>query len=770
MRKAVTVTIWLLFHVPLLFAQEAITPEEAKTFTDQFIEVLLYEQRADRKERLAVFFDEATRKQILDGGKRLTSYYRAFYPMITDNPVHVWASGNRSNTWNTWLEFRLMKEDGKIVVKGKVEKDWTFPTVQAWERSGSLDEIGFGGEAHYISAAYLERRLRNYLAENFGPLEDIYERQDFTGAWVMDSTRITEAGSSFSAYITFPERLGVYEFLENGQYYFNAAYEFPGLEINMRPGRWFVLGNVLAYLSGNGNRFEYHFIEEKRQDHFTAYTLDDGDTLRCKFVRYTPELFQEPEEKAATAWEVSLDTLGLNILAEPQYESIRPFNERYLLVEQNSKKGLIDHYGQIVLPTAFERLAFIEEERRILARKKNQWYEVDSMGTMHLVSDLELRDTTDNIFEQMGYKIAGRGEKTGLIGNNGDTLIPFIYDALAPVYRFESPTRSDPGAPRAYYPTGDKVIGYGVHLGRKEGLVLKDGTSILEPVYSSLDSHQYPYISASKKGEAGKTGLYHAEWREWLLSFKYDFISVDEQYITAKKEGLDYLFQLDGTPVPLPEADVRHHFRDSLVGIERNGKRGVVNFKGDILVPVEFSQVEWMAGDTFRVQKDGKWGIHSIRDGAVIPTDYEGLYSLTTPIDRDPSNAPLAYESGGLKGILNWQGQRITPPLYREVGGYNRQTGLIEVRQGSQYGLIDRFGDLVLDPEYDFIGIAGDRHYTVELQDRTGLVDAKGESVLPVIFESLAFVPHTQWDFLNNVEGMVAFQWNGKWGLLQLSE
>ncbi len=137
--------------------------------------------------------------------------------------------------------------------------------------------------------------------------------------------------------------------------------------------------------------------------------------------------------------------------------------------------------------------------------------------------------------------------------------------------------------------------------------------------------------------------------------------------------------------------------------IEQNNKKGLVNEKGEIIIPAEHDDLGWSKGESevlnhvIGFKKDGKWGLLNTKNQKIIPAEYYDLY---------PYNDENLICSRKIMGELN--------PVY----------GIISVK-----------GKVILDFEYDHLEKSGNR-LIIGSKERNnikyGLIDVEGEAFLSI--------------------------------------
>jgi hypothetical protein len=114
-----------------------------------------------------------------------------------------------------------------------------------------------------------------------------------------------------------------------------------------------------------------------------------------------------------------------NIAVQPVYEEVRSFKNGYALVKLKGLFGLIDKKGKLVLPARYDNIEILGSKNLLLSVNNVKGL-ADVTGKILIQPRFEiLRDTGE------GSAIAVKDKKYGVIGYNGVTTIPMIYDYLS---------------------------------------------------------------------------------------------------------------------------------------------------------------------------------------------------------------------------------------------------------------------------------------------------------------------------------------------------
>lgn len=150
--------------------------------------------------------------------------------------------------------------------------------------------------------------------------------------------------------------------------------------------------------------------------------------------------------------------------------------------------------------------------------------------------------------------------------------------------------------------------------------------------------------------------------------------------------------------------------------LRENGKEGVLDLDGSILVPAIFDKVAYTysrvvinASMPIIVINDGKYGL-ALTDGKgnlLLPCEHDD-------IRLDETRAFFHVTDGGKTMLVSPNGKRLTPQTLDKV--YDANSNIVVVQSGDKYGLLDLNEVHYIDPIYDDIDVEYE-DYVVVLKD-----------------------------------------------------
>ena len=483
------------------------------------------------------------------------------------------------------------------------------------------------------------------------------------------------------------------------------------------------------------------------------------------------------------------------------YDSISAWGE-YLggtaLVSQNGKYGVVDKNGKVIIQLKYKNESEAIERNKKLDKSKIQ--NIIHNKKKELIRDKEIRGiypydheiTVPSDYFKIGsfdhgYVIVVYKCKYGLINTKCELIIPAKYDLLTYVY---------PGVIRACIngkmglidEDGDEIapfiydyINNGTTLGEllsvcrngKTGFINLLGQEIIPAIYDIIPNHFVCYYNAEQTHEfLDKTFPQYTE----LVSNKIIYNKYTNSYDTLcnsfENRNLSYFF---------------HSRLGTLLTLSLKGKIGVLNQKGETIIPFEYDYIGPYPYYDYLilVGKDGFWGFVDEDFNTVISFSYSNVEVISyrkIKLKKDNYWGFIYFDEIGEFSFSKF--------IYHEIKELSM--GLDLVRKGQKYGIIDEHFHEIMPVIYDAIEDYHDKlklkindkwgwayfdenhHYTLspfiyeDIEDYTdglalvkkngmfGFINENWEEVIPFVYE----------DAKPFWEEMAVVKINGKYGVI----
>lgn len=319
---------------------------------------------------------------------------------------------------------------------------------------------------------------------------------------------------------------------------------------------------------------------------------------------------------------------------------------------------------------------------------------------------------------------------------------------------------------------------HGLYIVRKDndeegtyayGVVDDDGT-----VYVSVE---YDQIEFTKEGSEYKDNVYKCEKDgKWgivssvngsLLSCEYSSLVYKGNGIwrTSKSGKYGYV-QMDGTSsvttlIPCIYESLGYYSSDSFIHATFQGKKGMIDGQNNVIIPFEYSTVGDLChtsngNSIVWVEKGGKHGIYNGKGQILQSCDIDKAYTLTesnSAIELSYTNCPpddyIYIARNGLTGVMSGSTyETLVPCMYEYLSPI--KTGKAFYKANGKWGIIDTSNKTIQLAIYSNVEIGGSSlseqnmpskafqsNMYVRNNGKVGMLKASGEDFIPVRYDSL---------------------------------
>ena len=504
-------------------------------------------------------------------------------------------------------------------------------------------------------------------------------------------------------------------------------------------------------------------IQEKVYEYFSLYTLDENAgvidkngkiIIEPKYLNvYIPnpsvDVFVLQTEEGL----VTVNSKGSKIFENFENLSVIRMNEyseevemNVLTYEVNSKKGLIDLYGNKLTDAIYDDIKSLESRPgRLLVKKDNKYGVLDSLG--NVVVEVKYNavksdgySTAEDGYSKTGYIISERTDNGIIYGYSdyeGNILIEPKYESLARVNK-----------------KADDVYLIVMERGKKG--VIKNKKQLIKNNFQSVSYSEIADIFVVEK--VGKYGFYSLEGDE-ILKPTYPNYVVSKEYITVEENDKTVMYDFFGNVVKtnnyasVSEVEGTSYF----IAKSEDGYYSIIS--KDVNVNDKYIFMEYAFGDYFIfTNEENKTGVLHVWEGVVIEPTYtvilkiEGMNALEA---RDESNALHLYDSK-LEEVFvleNAVVQKVNDNytvIYSdtEMKYINKDGKVVEntevypdnklysIQKDGKWGFVNNSGEIIVPCKYDLVtelnsyGFAG-----VKQDGKWGVIDEKGKELVVPVYE-----------------------------------
>ena len=389
-----------------------------------------------------------------------------------------------------------------------------------------------------------------------------------------------------------------------------------------------------------------------------------------------------------------------------EYEITKINNYQFFVLRQDNLTGVIDRNANIVVNTEYDEVKIPNPEKSVFICYKgdevkvlnqnneeifNNYEKVEPIRLKNIASDLMYEKTVLTYLENGKY---------GLINFEGKKLTKPIYDQIE-------------GLP---YKEGELLV----KKDEKYGVINIKGNILVDIQYDQItvdgyytegNDYKYAgYITSIKTEEGYRYGYINNKGKV-ILETEYNQLSriteIEDNnniYLLCAKNGQFGVYKNEKELISNEYQSITYDTNNKLLVIEKSKKYGVANLEGQVIVPVEYEQI-----------------------------DITGIYLYA----RNEQGI-IVYNSNGTEAnidtniaILNTENEKYKIKINNE--------------NGTKYGVIDKNGQQLIEEKYNYIEYLYDNYFIVSNEEsKLGVSDDKGNIKIELANDLLQKVESTE--------------------------
>lgn len=410
--------------------------------------------------------------------------------------------------------------------------------------------------------------------------------------------------------------------------------------------------------------------------------------------------------------------------------------EPYVPFIENGKVGLKNEAGQIIIPANYEALGW-------------------SNGSFSVTGSVT------------GYKLNG---SWGVLNLNNQHITPPDYSSLTP-------------AGGLLLVASKQSIAFKVST----GCISTEGKTVIPFTYTGIKVHSMRAVVFVRDGNLFKHGLIDLE-NKILIPFLYRTIYPigSLRYAVEDFNGKTALFSESGKQITGFTIDSISQFNNNLAIIYEAGRQGLITREGELRSEAKYREIQ-VDQKSIKARMPDEWHILDAQNklSEIIGADSvvslgEGLYKI---------------EDAGLVRLVNRNFKLLLPDPFSDIKSL--QNGLAVYKQGNEYGVVKKNGEIVLQPAFQKIILEDTHILTLEkgvdkpswwLRDTLGqrknsrgydLIQQKEGSIFPVIKNGywgvindagVEIVACVYDSILESSHSQLAVKFKGQYGIISLQE
>lgn len=477
---------------------------------------------------------------------------------------------------------------------------------------------------------------------------------------------------------------------------------------------------------------------------------------------------------------------NITISISDEYEDAEILSNGYILVRKGDLFGCINRKGDVVIPIKYEHLSCcgnlfaaklydeitkktvwgainmsnklivpfnesydeikIENELILFEQEHGNWGAYSLQGRMicepkynhiHRISDNLIKVGKDEKEYRLytGYYGEDYEEydviRWGLIDNNGNEKLPLEYDI------------------------DDDVVNGHIKIGLngRRGFLDLTGHMLLEPTYNSIENFvdglaivtKNHYYDDNKKFQL--YGVINSSFEEIIpciykeLEYEKEsgLIKTDVGYKTTDGR---YIADYNGKYIFI---DKKYKYCKSFINncaisvTVDNGSvfYGLINSKSEDIIPPIFKGLQQVGEGIYRFKLNGKYGLADVKGRILLPNAYDGIGKFVDDLAlMVVHDGPEENDNNKLYGYVDLKGSIVLPAEYKFISKRHNEFSI--VMRYNVWGFFSYLShEITIIENAMYLGRVGDGLYKFKIDNKYGLVDAKGNVLLPNAYDGI---------------------------------
>ncbi len=388
-----------------------------------------------------------------------------------------------------------------------------------------------------------------------------------------------------------------------------------------------------------------------------------------------------------------------------KYEISEVKQYNYFLLKQNNLYGVIDKEGNTIIEAQYDEIAIPNPEKAVFVCYKDNNIKVLNSDNTEILTEYEKVEpirlkniSSDLMYEKSVLKYSEKG-KYGLINFEGKKVTKSIYEEIDSLP----------------YKEGELIV----KKDNKYGVININGVELVDINYEQVKLDEY-YTDENKYEYAGYIVSTKTE-----EGYRYGYINKDGKLIT--KMEYNELSRV---------TDIQDNNNIYLI-CAKNGQYGVIKNEKE-LIPNQYQSVRFdESNNLFVVEKSKKYGIVNMDGNLIVPVEYKQI---------DITGIYLYAQNSQGTTIYNNEGNQVN--IDENIAILNTSNEKYRIRINSKdktrYGVIGKDGKQIIDEEYSYIEYLNENYFIVsDEKSKLGIIDASKNTKVEIKYDSIQKIQGT---------------------------
>ncbi len=424
------------------------------------------------------------------------------------------------------------------------------------------------------------------------------------------------------------------------------------------------------------------------------------------------------------------------------YEVVKVETVNYYKINEENKYGVIDLKGNIVIEPKYQEIKIPNPEVPIFVCYDGAYTIVLNEKNGELYSEynqveaINLQNIASEFMYEKSVLTYEKDGKYGIIDLEGEKLTNAIYDEIE-------------GLP---YKEGELLVAidglYGVINIKGNTIVKCEYQEIkTDGSYSETEGYRYSgYIVSIRTDEGYRYGYIDYKGNE-IVEPQYNqlervFEKKDDEniYFIAAENGQYGILKNDENILNNEYQSIRYDYIKDVFVVEKSKKYGVVNAEGQIIIPVEYDDIEINGIYIYAKKQQGV----TVFDGNGTQVNIDPNIEIIETANSKYLIKTQIMENSTRYGIQGSQGNELIAPKYNYIEYLNNDYFIVS-NESRQLGIVDSRDNQYIEIKYN----------SVKKIENSDLIEATVDNITDVYNSRLELIYSLQDARVENVNGYI---------------
>ena len=384
-----------------------------------------------------------------------------------------------------------------------------------------------------------------------------------------------------------------------------------------------------------------------------------------------------------------------------EYEIERVNNYNYFVLKQNEQYGVIDREGKVIISPNYTNIVIPNPERPLFIcydlenntkvfNEKNEQILTD----FYNVKPIRLKNIASDLMYEKSVLTYEKDSKIGLINMDGKELAKAEYDEISALP----------------YKEGELLI----KQNDKYGVINIKGVKLVDILYDQISLDNY-YTDEDGYGDAGYIVYVTTD-----QGYRYGYVDRNgKEIVETQYNQLSRVIEMEDE-------------EDIYLICAKNGQYGVLK-NNEIVLENEYQSIRYdEINDVFVVEKNKKFGVSNKEGNIVVPVQYSQIDSTGNYIYAKNEQGTTVYNKDGKEMQMD------SNIAILDTANENYSIKINTQNNTTLYGLLDKNGKELIDEKYTYLEYAYESYFiATNTEGKLGIVDSKGNEKSEFKYDSL---------------------------------